>query len=108
MLEIISYRDITHISPDKAAGDSVFPKQVSPNLYWNDESLDSLGIASAFHEWDIISFFAFGGGNLCVPYCLLLINVSVPITHSFWIFAFYAWMVWDLQPHFTLSSCFGV
>lgn len=24
MLEIISYRDITHISPDKAAGDSIF------------------------------------------------------------------------------------
>lgn len=66
--EIISY-GIPHTSaPDKEAGDCcVFPKQISPNLYCDDKSLDSLGIVSAFYEWDIISFFAFGGGNLRVP-----------------------------------------
>lgn len=46
-------------APDKEAGDyCVLPKQVSPNLYSNDESLDFFGIASAF--------FALSGRNLCV------------------------------------------
>lgn len=53
--------EVSHTSvPDKEAGDCcVFPKQVSLNLYCNDKSLDSVCIASAFYEWDIISFFAF-------------------------------------------------
>lgn len=44
--------EIPHTStPDKEAGDCcVFPKQISPTLYCNDKSLDSLGIASAFYE----------------------------------------------------------
>ena len=53
--------EVSHTSaPDKEAGDySVFPKQVSPNLYCNEKSLDSVCIASAFYEWGTISLFAF-------------------------------------------------
>lgn len=38
-----------------------------PNLYCNGKSLDSLGFVSGFCEWNMIPFFAFGSGNLCVP-----------------------------------------